>query len=163
MTTNKNARPEKRIFTVAYRNGIAILTDSKRNAQGSGTSYKFEDDSTIIAGLKAVNFVLSKIPTNVNFDNKISILLPESISYLGYEDTREYWLTNRTTKQGKTLTPELLEQVTTMHELLKTRKHKVQIFNQKKLTSRELIAYRVETWNVLNKVVPNVSATSFEI
>lgn len=163
MTTNNNTRPERRIFTVAYRNGIAILTDSKKNEQGNGTSYKFEDSSSVIAGLKAVNFVLSKIPTNINFSNKIAILLPESISYLGYEDTREYWLTNKTTKQGKPLTPELLQQVTEMHELLKTRKHKVQIFNQRKLTSREFIAYRVETWNVLNKTMPAVNATEFDI
>lgn len=165
MTTNNQNAIQERIFTVAYRNGTAILTDSKINVSGKGSLWTFKDESSLIAGMKAINYVLRNIPENVNFDNKVVLLLPESISYLGYEDTREYWITNNKTKQGKDITPEFMDQIKEMHDLLKTRKNSINIFNQNKVYKKSYITYKLTTWDILNKIVPKVivSATSFDM
>ena len=145
---------KKRIFTVACRKGVAILTDSKPNANGKGSVKDFHAESSQIASLKAVNDLLSRMPVGVKFDYAVSLLLPETISYLSYEDTRNYWIANGKKKSGEVIAPDMLEEVKKLHKLLRIHSGNLQIFNQSKVTSSLYKSYIRATWNTLDKYVP---------
>lgn len=157
----------KRIFSIACRKGTAILTDSKPNANGNGSLRKFEAKNSQIACIKALNDLLTRMPSGVKFDYSIAVLLPDSINFLAYEDTRNYWLANGCKKNGEAVDPELLEEIKVMHKLLRVHNGNLQIFNQKKLTSPLYKSYNRATWRALDSIVPvsdveTVSCESFE-
>lgn len=153
MNTNVN-QIKKRIFSIACRKGTAILTDSKLNANGAGSLKKFEANSSQVACVKALNDLLNRMPQGVKFDYSIAVLLPESINFLAYEDTRNYWIANGCKKNGEVVEPVLLEEVKTLHKLLRIHSKNLQMFNQKKLTSPLYKSYNRATWDALNKIVP---------
>lgn len=144
----------KRIFTVACRKGVAILTDSKPNANGKGTVEDFRADNSQVACLKAVNTLLTRMPVGVKFDYAVALLLPETISYLSYEDTRNYWITNGKKKNGDVIAPELLEEVKVFHKLVRKHTGNLQIFNQTKVTSSLYKYYIRATWKALDRYMP---------
>lgn len=158
---------QKRVFTIACRKGTAIITDSKPNANGNGSLRKFEGKNSQLACLKALNDLLQRMPSGVRFDYSIAILLPESINFLAYEDTRNYWIANGCKKNGEVIEEELMNEVKVMHQLLRVHNKNLQIFNQKKLTSNLYKTYNRATWKALESIVPSddvqtVSCESFE-
>lgn len=145
---------KKRIFAIACRKGVAVLTDSKPNANGNGTVKQFTAENSQLASLKAFNDLLGRMPVGVKFDYTISVLLPETISYLSYEDTRNYWIANGKKKSGEVVEPNMLEEVKKLHKLLRIHSGNLQIFNQSKITSPVYKAYARATWSALDKYVP---------
>lgn len=172
---------QKRIFTIAGKQGLAIITDSKiPEGRNAGTFKKFEEDNTLLACLKALNYELDRMPKGVRFDYKIAFLLPKTIAFLGYEDTRKFWLTYRYRKHefnpdtgevlarlenGVLVAPEqideeILKEVNTLDKLLEVQKENVQLFRQENLTSSLYNAYKRETWNILSRCVPGEEVVS---
>lgn len=154
MNTNNNQQIKKRIFSLACRKGTAILTDSKLGPNGKGTFKKFESDNSQLSCIKALNDLLTRMPQGVKFDYAIAILLPESINFLAYEDTRNYWIANGCKKNGEVIEESILEEVKTLHNLLKVHASNIQMFNQKKLTSPIYKSYSRATWNTINELIP---------
>lgn len=147
----------KRVFTIACRNGVAILTDSKVNKNtGKGSLKRFinENKDSQMACLDALIDLLNRTPKGVKFDHAIAILLPSNIAFLAYENTRTQWLSTGKKKSGIELTEELLNKVRTLDTLIKAHGRNIQLFNQTKLTSNLYKMYRTETWKSMNKIVP---------
>ena len=151
---NTNNQIKKRIFTIACRKGTAILTDSKLNEQGHGTVKKFTAENSQLACVKALNDLLGRMPVGVKFDYAVAVLLPETINFLAYEDTRNYWIANGCKKNGDVIDANLLAEVKVLHKLLRVHNGNLQIFNQKKLTSPLYKNYSRATWQALDKIVP---------
>lgn len=154
MNTNNNQQIKKRIFSIACRKGVAILTDSKINASGKGSLRKFDTGNSQLSCIKALNDLLTRMPQGVKFDYAVAVLLPESINFLAYEDTRNHWIANGCKKNGEVIDETILNEVKTLHKLLKIHSGNVQIFNQKKLTSPIYKSYSRATWNAMNEIVP---------
>lgn len=182
MTTTITPIIQKRVFTIAGRNNLAIVTDSKiPEGKTSGTFKKFEASTTQLACLKALNYELARMP-KAKLDFKVAYLLPKVIGFLGYEDTRKFWITygykksefnpetneivssvNRETGEVTTpdpINPELLEEVKKLDELLELQKNNVEIFRQESLTSPLYKAYRRVTWQMLTRFAPGEEVVS---
>lgn len=166
MEFNVNNQLKKRIFTIACRKGHSILTDSKQNENGNGTLKQFEAENSQMACLIALNDVLTRMPQGVKFDYAVAILLPQTISFLAYEDTRNFWLANGCKKTGEVIEENVLAEVRKMHKLLKAHGSNVQLFNQTRLTSPLYKSYSRATWEVMEQLYPSengvVSCTDFE-
>lgn len=160
MNTNTNTNQiKKRIFAIACRKNTAIITDSKTMKYDTFTA-----DNSQLACVKALNNLLDRMPKGVKLDYAVAILLPETINFLAYEDTRNYWLANGTKKNGDAIDPQLLAEIRTLHTLLRVQARNIQIFNQKKLKSPLYISYARATWNTMNDIMPRqniVSCDSF--
>ncbi|MGL4878019.1 hypothetical protein [Paraclostridium dentum] len=143
----------QRIFTVAGRNGTAIITDSKLNKNGNGTYDTFKGEDTQLESLKALNSILSIVPVGVKFDTPVTFLLPNFISFLNYEDTRTFWLENKKTKGGKEVSPELLQQVRIMHDLLNKLGSNVRLFGQKGIKSATFNGYIRSSWRIMDSII----------
>lgn len=175
MTTNNQVN--KRIFTIAGRNNVAIVSDSKiPEGKTAGTYRKFEASSTQLACLKALNYELNRMP-KAKLDFRVAYLLPKTIGFLGYEDNRKFWIkygyrkcdfnpetgelnakVNQST--GEIILPdpidaELLDEVKKLDELLEVQKDNVQFFRQEVITSKLYSMYKTVTWRILNKIAPS--------
>lgn len=156
-----NTEIKKRIFTIACRKSTAVLTDSKNM-----TSERFDADKSTNACIDALNSLLDRMPKGVKLDYSIAILLPESISFLAYEDTRNYWLANGCKKNGEPIDVNTLNRVKKLHHLIKIQAKNIQIFNQKTISSPLYRSYARATWNLMNEIIPqekqeSVSCNSF--
>lgn len=144
-----NTNIKKRIFTMAMRGNIAILTDSV-NPQ-STISYNGDNLSTV--GLQLLNKLLESMPSE-KLKYKVAILLPSTVMIPTLENTRNAWIANGTTKSGNPIDPAKLHEVIKLNELLKIKGHNVQIFNQSKLISLIYKAYTKKTWELMDKIIP---------
>lgn len=148
----------RRIYTLAGRAGIVILTDSKKNENGNGTQYTYRDENgdTQLVGIKALNKALSSIPrpAQMRFEQPVVFLLPRFLEFLRYEDTRKVWATTGKKKNGDEIAPELLEQVKILDKQVRELGSNLQLFGQQKLTSQVFRQYRDITWKLVDRVVP---------
>lgn len=154
----------QRIFTIVGRGGTAVVTDSKLNANGSGSYEVFKGEDTQLESLKALNKTLAKIPRGVRFDVPVTFLLSNTVSFLAYEDTRTYWLKNGCTKgeEPRLIEPEILDQVKELHRQLAELGSAVRLFGQKGIKSPVFNSYIRASWNLMNQIVEmpkTVSAT----
>lgn len=154
----------QRIFTIVGRGGTAVVTDSKLNANGSGSYEVFKGEDTQLESLKALNKTLAKIPRGVRFDVPVTFLLSNTVSFLAYEDTRTYWLKNGCTKgeEPRVIEPEILDQVKELHRQLAELGSAVRLFGQKGIKSPVFNSYIRASWNLMNQIVEmpkTVSAT----
>lgn len=153
----------QRIFTIVGRSGVVVVTDSKLNANGSGSYEIFRGEDTQLESLKALNKTLARIPRGVRFNTPITFLLSNTISFLAYEDTRAYWLENGHTKssQGdepKLIAPEILAQVKELHSQLAELGSTVRLFGQKGIKSPVFLSYINASWNLMNQIVEKPKA-----
>lgn len=148
----------RRIYTIAGRAGTVVITDSKKNVNGSGTVYKYEDPNkdTQLCAIKGLNEVLSIIPrpSQMRFEQSVVFLLPRFIEFLRYEDTRKVWVSTGCKKNGDEIAPELLEQVRELDKNVRELGSNIQLFGQRGLTSEVFNQYRDATWRLLDKEVP---------
>lgn len=143
----------QRIFTIAGRNGVVVCTDSKRNESNQGTYETYKGEDTKLQSLIALNNVLKRVPRNVKFETPVTFLLPKSISFLNYEDTRTFWLTNKKSKSGNAVSPEMLEQVQIMHQYLSELGDSVRLFGQQGIKSAVFNSYIRSTWHLMDTLV----------
>lgn len=150
----------QRIFTIVGRGGTAVITDSKKNENGSGSYDTFKGEDTQLESLKALNKKLSIIPRGVRFDTPVTFLLPGFIDFLRYEDTRAYWIENGHTKGDakKEIAPELLAEVKTLHNQLAELGNSVRLFGQKGIKSPTFNSYINASWNLMNQIVEKPKA-----
>lgn len=148
-----NTNIKKRVFTMAMRGDVAILTDSA-NPQ-STISFKGENLSTV--GLQLLNKLLENMPTK-RLNYKVAILLPHNVVIPTFENTRHYWISNGTTKTGNSIDPAKLNEVIKLNDLLRAKGHNVEIFDQSKLTSVMYKSFTSKTWNLMNEIVPREEA-----
>lgn len=146
---NTNTTIKKRIFTMAMRGNTAILTDSA-NPQGT---ISFKGENLSIIGLQLLNKVLESMPSQ-KLNYKVAILLPHSVVVPTFENTRNAWIANGTTKSGNPIEPAKLNEVIILNELLRAKGHNVEIFDQSKLTSVMYKSFTAKTWELMNKIVP---------
>lgn len=159
MSNNNNTR----IFTLAIRDGVGIITDSKINAEtGKGTVSSFKGVSSTIAGLKAVIAVMKAIPTGVQFVKPVIFSLPQTLAYLRYDEVREYWLTNKKTKGGQELSEEMLALVKEFDELQKVHNSNVKILDQRFITFNLYRQYTKRTWELLDEIKPSEKVNANE-
>ena len=148
----------RRIYTIAGRAGIVILTDSKKNENGNGTQYKYKDENgdTQLIGIKALNKALSSIPrpNQMRFEQPVVFLLPRFLEFLRYEDTRKVWASTGKKKNGDEIAPELLEQVKILDKQVRELGANLQLFGQQRLTSQVFRQYRDITWKLVDREVP---------
>lgn len=150
MSTNNNngINQKKRIFGIACRENTAILTDSK-----NFTLKKFTAPTGQIACMKALNDMLTRMPQGVKFDYAVSVLIPEPIACLAYEDTRNYWLSHGVKKNGDKISPELLEEIKTANKLIKVHGSNLQVFTQRRITSPYYKSFVRATWRAMDGVI----------
>ena len=112
----------RRIFTIAGRAGVIVVTDSKQNNNGTGSIYQYADPNgdTQMIGIKALNKVLNNIPKpdRAKLDKPVVFLLPRFLEFLKYEDTRKVWIETGCKKNQEVVAPELLEQVKILDTLV---------------------------------------------
>lgn len=145
----------QRIFTIVGRGGTAVITDSKPNANGKGTSRIYKGEDTQLESLKALNDTLAIIPRGMKFETPVTFLLSNTVSFLAYEDTRTYWIENGCTKgdEPRVIEPEILEQVKVLHNQLAELGTAVRLFGQKGIKSPVFNSYIRATWNLINSIV----------
>lgn len=148
----------RRIYTVAGRNGTVIVTDSKVNPKtGKGSLFTYSDcgDDTQLCAIKAINKQLSYIPrpSEALFEDPATFLLPKFVEFLKYEDTRKFWISNGTKKNGDPIAPELLAEVVQLDKQVKELGNNLQMFGQTKLTSATFKSYISATWRAMDAVV----------
>ena len=148
----------RRIYTIAGRAGVVILTDSKKKENGNGSMYKFQDEhgDTQLTAIKALNQALKPIPrpNQMRFEQPVVFLLPRFLEFLRYEDTRKVWASTNKKKKGDEIAPELLEQVKLLDEQVRELGSNLQLFGQQRLTSQVFRQYRDVTWKLVDKEVP---------
>lgn len=145
----------QRIFTIVGRAGTAVVTDSKLNANGSGSYKVFKGEDTQLESLKALNETLARIPRGVKFDVPVTFLLSNTVSFLAYEDTRTYWLENGCTKgeEPRKIEPAVLNQVKELHRQLAELGSAVRLFGQKGIKSPVFNSYIKASWDLMNQIV----------
>ncbi|MEG1494689.1 MAG: hypothetical protein RR406_00095 [Bacilli bacterium] len=145
----------QRIFTIVGRGGTAIVTDSKLNANGSGSYETFKGEDTQLEALKALNKTLARIPRNTRFETPVTFLLCNTVSFLAYEDTRSYWIEKGHTKgeDKKEINPAVLVQVKELHKQLNELNTNVRLFGQKGIKSPVFNSYINASWNLMNQIV----------
>lgn len=142
----------QRIFTIAGRNGTVVYTDSRKNENGNCPYYTAKGEDTQLESIKVLNKILNAIPEDIVLESPINFLLPNFISFLNYKDNREYWLKNKKTKSGKEISPEILEQVYIMDELVNKLGSKIRLFGQKSIKSSLFQSYIRNTWLLMDKI-----------
>ncbi len=150
----------QRIFTVVGRAGTVIITDSKLNANGTGSYEMFKGEDTQLESLKALNAKLSIIPRGVRFDTPVTFLLSNTISFLAYQDTRAYWLENGHTKgdESKKISQEVLAEVKKLDTQLVELGSAVRLFGQRGIKSPLFNSYINASWNLMNQIVERPKA-----
>lgn len=148
----------RRIYTVAGRNGTVIITDSKVNPEtGKGSLFTYNScgEDTQLCAIKAVNSKLEQIPrpAQARFSDPVTFLLPRFVEFLKYEDTRTYWISKGTKKNGDAIPAELLEEVVKLDKQVKELGVNLQMFGQSKLTSPTFKSYISATWRAMDNVV----------
>lgn len=151
----------RRLYTVAGRNGTVIITDSKVNPKtGKGGLFTYNDcgEDTQLCAIKAINAHLAVIPrpAQARFADPVTFLLPRFVEFLKYEDTRTYWISKGTKKNGDAIAPELLEEVVKLDKQVKELGNNLQMFGQSKLTSPTFKTYISATWRAMDNIVPPV-------
>ena len=154
----------RRIFTIAGRAGVIVLTDSKQNSNGTGSIYKYADPNgdTQMIGIKALNKVLNNIPKHdrAKLDKPVVFLLPRFLEFLKYEDTRKVWIETGCKKNQEVVAPELLEQVKILDTLVASLGSNIQLFGQHGLHSSVFKNYCSKTWKILDEIVPATNSAS---
>ena len=120
------------------------------DARGKRHYVKYSGSSSRTAVLNAWIKTLEYIPED--YSDQVTILLPNFIAFLTFEDNRKFWLENRCTKQGTILTEEEWELVARLDELIdnKNVKHISHAYCKSYINQREVRL----AWNTTNKVLP---------
>ena len=139
-----------RTFTITNRGNKALRFDNKVDARGKRHYVKYSGSSSRTAVLNAWIKTLEYIPED--YSDQVTILLPNFIAFLTFEDNRKCWLENRCTKQGTILTEEEWELVARLDELIdnKNVKHISHAYCKSYINQREVRL----AWNTTNKVLP---------
>lgn len=148
----------RRIYTVAGRNGVVIITDSKVNPEtGKGSLYQYNNcgDDTQLCAIKAINKHLAKVPrpAQARFVDPVTFLLPKFVEFLKYEDTRKYWISKGTKKNRDEIAPELLQEVIEFDKNVRELGTNLQLFGQAKLTSPQFKSYITVTWRSMDTIM----------
>lgn len=153
----------RRFLTIVGRNGKTVITDSKPNPNnpGSGTYYEYGQvgDSMQLSFLKAWNEKLSEIPRGIKFKDPITFLIPNSIAFLAYQDTRKIWCTG-VKKSGEAIDAEIVEQVQLLDkQLTELSTANLEVYGQDIVMSNRFNSYAFKSqvsasWNLMDQLVP---------
>ena len=141
-----------KIFTITCRGGKAFLFSNVPNAQGKRSYKKFFGEDSMMAAINAWVHVLKVIPDD--YEEPVAILLPSCVSFLAFDDTRNFWLENQCTKAGEVISDEMMEWVETLDELLNQKKDKTHNISHKYVKAYKYKAEISWAWNITNKLCP---------
>lgn len=152
----------RRYLTIVGRNGKTVITDSKPNPNNpkSGTYYEYGElgNNMQLSFLKAWNSKLSEVPRQ-RFKDPVTFLIPNSIAFLAYQDTRKVWCTG-VKKSGEAISPEIVEQVKMLDKQLDELANcNVEVYGQDIVMSNRFNSYAFKSqvtasWNLMDKIVP---------
>lgn len=152
----------RRYLTIVGRNGKTVITDSKPNQNNpkSGTYYEYGElgDNMQLSFLKAWNSKLSEVPRQ-RFKDPVTFLIPNSIAFLAYQDTRKVWCTG-VKKSGEAISSEIVEQVKMLDKQLDELANcNVEVYGQDIVMSNRFNSYAFKSqvtasWNLMDKIVP---------
>lgn len=145
MTCNK-------IFTITCRGGKALLFSNKVDNKGKRHFQKFTATDSRNASLKAWIKILEIMPSDNT--ETIAILLPRAVSFLNFEETRTFWLTNECTKSGECLNEETLELVYKLNELLAEKGSLCHCISHNYVKAYKYKSEINIAWSFTNKLIP---------
>ena len=157
----------RRFLTIVGRNGKTVITDSKPNPNKpeSGTYYEYGEigDTMQLSFLKAWNSKLSEIPRGIKFKDPVTFLIPNSIAFLAYQDTRKIWCAG-TKKSGEEIAPEVVEQVQLLDKQLDELVNcNIEVYGQDIVMSNRFNSFAFKSqvsasWNLMDQLVPRADS-----